>query len=176
MDGILGVRASTFPTTLIDTSKGDKPEDDVELTNTEITKIPESTPESVQYVEEMSDESSWISNELGENSPVSSASILRPTKKKKKASRDDKLEKVMKMMVDELIKAQQSSDVKFLELEEKRMKLEEKALEHEERLRKKERDCQLKLWSVVMQHHSSSPLYQNPSHFDSPLDSFTPNK
>ena len=30
-------------------------------------------PESVQYVKEMSDESSWISNELSENSPVSSA-------------------------------------------------------------------------------------------------------
>ena len=84
MDGILGVRPSTFPTTLIDTSKGDKPEDDVELTNTEITKIPESTPESAQYVEEMSDESSWVSNEQSENSPVSSASILRPTKRKKK--------------------------------------------------------------------------------------------
>lgn len=120
-------------------------------------------PESVQYVKEMSDESSWISNELSENSPVSSASILRPTKKKKKASRDDKSEKVMKMMVDELVKAQQSSDVKFHELEEKRIKL-EKALEHEERLRKKKEISNL--WSVVMQHRSSLPLYhQNPSHF-----------
>lgn len=98
------------------------------------------------------------------NSPVSSASILRPTKKKKKASRDDKSEKVMKMMVDELVKAQQSSDVKFHELEEKRIKLEEKALEHEERLRKKKEISNL--WSVVMQHRSSLPLYhQNPSHF-----------
>lgn len=51
----------------------------------------------------------------------------------------------MRMMVDELFKAQQSSDVKFLELGEKRMKLEKKALEHEERLRKEERDFQLKL-------------------------------
>ena len=37
MDGILGVGPSTFPITFIDTSKGDKPEDDIELTNTEIT-------------------------------------------------------------------------------------------------------------------------------------------
>ena len=62
----------------------------------------------------------------------------------------------MRMMVDELVKAQQSSDVKFLELEEKRRK----ALKHEERLQKEERDFQLKLWSVVIfqkaQSHTST--------------------
>ena len=51
----------------------------------------------------------------------------------KKRNKEEQFEKAMAQVVDLVMKAQESSNSKFIELEEKGMKLEEKLIESEER-------------------------------------------
>ena len=64
--------------------------------------------------------------------PVASAPTNIKGKKRKRA-KDEKMEAVMKNVVKEVVDAQHQSDMKFLELEEKRMKFEaqQRKEEHE---------------------------------------------
>ena len=56
----------------------------------------------------------------------------------------------MGSLADKLLKAQESSDRMYLELEEKRMKMEERMKEREEEQKREEREFQLKLFSIMM--------------------------
>ena len=53
-------------------------------------------------------------------------------------------------LVDKQLKAQESSDRMYLDLEEKRMKMEERMYEREEREKRDQREFQLKLFSIMM--------------------------
>ncbi len=88
------------------------------------------------------------------NTPVKSRSAT-PIPEEKKGNRkrplsEDKIEKMMGPLVDRLLKAQESSDRMYLDLEEKRMKMEERMNEREERQKREQREFQLKLFSIMM--------------------------
>ncbi len=88
------------------------------------------------------------------NTPVKSRSAT-PIPEVKKGNRkrplsEDKIEKMMGPLVDRLLKAQESSDRMYLDLEEKRMKMEERMNEREERQKREQREFQLKLFSIMM--------------------------
>lgn len=54
----------------------------------------------------------------------------------------------MTQVIDRVMKAQESSDSKFIELQEKRMKLEEKLIE---RLQQQDREFQMRMLAMIMQ-------------------------
>ena len=53
------------------------------------------------------------------------------------------------------MKAQESSDRMYLDLEEKRMRMEERMNEREEREKREQREFQLKLFSILMGKQAS---------------------
>ena len=88
------------------------------------------------------------------DTPVKSRSAT-PIPEEKKGSckrplREDRIEKFMGPLVDKLLKAQESSDRMYLDLEEKRMKMEERMYEREEKEKRDQREFQLKLFSIMM--------------------------
>ena len=77
--------------------------------------------------------------------------------KKRKRTKDEKIEAIMKNVVKEVIDAQHQSDMKFMELEEKRMK-------YEAEQRKEERKFQLHMMSMLLGNpgmHSSQGSYSS---------------
>ena len=81
--------------------------------------------------------------------------------KKRKHTKDEKIEAVMKSVVKEVVDAQHQSDTKFLELEEKRMKFEAEQ-------RKEEHEFQLRLMSMLFGNpglHSAQGSYGSYEHF-----------
>ena len=90
----------------------------------------------------------------GETQPKGSQSEGENKKKtvdKKRLTREEQLEKTMNGMMDKVLKHQQDSDDKFMELETKRMKLEEKMMELENGRRREERALQFRLFSMMYQ-------------------------
>ena len=61
--------------------------------------------------------------------------VKQETKPIKKRGRESRVERMMSEMMDKVMKSQEESDRKFLELEEKRIHLEEYQLEREERMK-----------------------------------------
>ena len=87
------------------------------------------------------------------DTPVKSRSATPIPEKegsRKRPLREDRIEKLMGLLVDKLLKAQESSDRMYLDLEEKRMKMEERMYEREEREKRDQREFQLKLFSIMM--------------------------
>ena len=64
-----------------------------------------------------------------------------------------------KHLVDKVLEASKASELKLMELEEKRMKLEEKQLEREDSQRKEEREFQMRMFQMLMMgsYQSSMP-------------------
>ena len=62
-------------------------------------------------------------------------------------------------LVDKVLEASKASELKVMELEEKRMKLEEKQLEREESQRKEDREFQMRMFQMLMMgsYQSSMP-------------------
>ena len=75
----------------------------------------------------------------------------RNERQMRKRSREERLEKTMVEVVDRVLKAQEGSENKFAELEEKRMRLEEKMIESEERQRREDREFQARMWMMLFQ-------------------------
>ena len=91
--------------------------------------------------------------------------------KKRPATKEDRLEKVMSAVVSKVLKGQEESDIRFMGLEEKRMRLEEKMLEledrryreereREERLHREDREFQLRMFTMMA--GNSHPMFATP--------------
>lgn len=55
-------------------------------------------------------------------------------------------------VIEQLIEKQTQSDIKMMELEEKRMQLEERILEREAQQRREDREFQMKFFQMLMGH------------------------
>ena len=93
-------------------------------------------------------------------------------KKKKRLTREERLEKTVNGVMDKVLKHQQDSDDEFMELETKRMKLEEKMMELENERRREERAFQFRLFLIMYQGSPSQSSTMNyaPSMMPPPFD------
>ena len=152
MDDVMGDKPTTKPPVVIDTLEDDteamasgQEEIEEEITDKENAECLSADPPEA--------EPCGSNNNKHSCTPVNSTSrsaTPNPEEKKsrKRSLRDDKIEKMMGSLVDKLLKSQESSDLKYLELEEKRMKMEERMNEREERQKREEQGFQLKLFSI----------------------------
>ena len=164
MDLVLGDKPSTHPLVLVDTLREEE-QQEVALEHEG------SQDNSSQYA---SQEPSPSSNE--ENANINSGASTsvednltppvtpRNERQMRKRSREERLEKTMVEIVDRVLKAQEGSENKFAELEEKRMRLEEKMMESEERQRREDREFQARMWMMLFQGGQAncfSPQYRS---------------
>lgn len=156
MDAILGHRPTTRPTVLLDTSeKQDEQESDVgdELEEDEeggvLSPLAESTSSATpgDTTSSSQDQQTSLPVSKGTDSGESSKPSQVTGRKKRKRTKDDRIEAILTNVVKEVVDAQAHSDGKFLELEEKRMKFEAEQ-------RKEEREFQFRMMSM---------LYGNPA-------------
>ena len=144
MDAVLGHRPTTRPPVVLDTSE--QPDDYDEVGS-------EEDGEEDKVCTEQSDlhlEDAGSSHALA---PSSSSSIkdAQPSTmkgKKRKRTKDEKIEAIMTSVVKEVVNSQRESDKLFFEVEEKRMK-------YEAEQRKEERDFQLRMMSMLFGNQSS---------------------
>ena len=80
----------------------------------------------------------------------SEAHLRKKPMKKEKKKRPREGETVMSLLIDKLVEAQDASDIRQMELEEKRMKFEERVMEREEQRRREERHFQMQMMSMMM--------------------------
>ena len=151
MDRVLADKPATRPPVLLDTLQevGPGQESEVEIAVEQEPSLNASCGSS--SLGEGDDQQDGRSE--GTNTPCATGSrSATPTEKKgKKRNREEKMEKALITVVDRVISAQEASDVKFMALEEKRMRFEERLLEAEERQRREEREFQLRMWTMLMQ-------------------------
>ena len=165
MDSVLGDKPATRPAVLIDTM-GEQVEEDanheaVEAANVEVREEEgDSDFESERYHNSSPSSASTSGHEepsvkvsTGKDDQKASTPRLSNAEKwqLKKRNKEERFEKAMTQVVDLVMKAQESSDSKFIELEEKRMKLEEKLIESEERQRQQDREFQMRMFAMIMQ-------------------------
>ena len=144
MDALLGHRPTTRPSVVLYTSE--QPNKDDEGGS-------EEGGEEDKVSKEQSDlhlEDAWSSHAL---SPSSSSSVkgAQPSAikgKKRKRTKDEKIEAIMISMVKEVVNSQRGSDKFFFEMEEKRMK-------YEAEQRKEEHDFQLRMMSMLFGNQST---------------------
>ena len=75
-------------------------------------------------------------------------------------------------IIEKMLERQSQSDMKVMELEEKRMLLEEKALEREMQQRREDREFQMKFFQMLMVHSNHS--YYPPTNMPMVQPPFTP--
>ena len=83
--------------------------------------------------------------------------------KKRKKTKSEKAESIMHELVDKVIQSSRASELRLMELEEKRMKLEEQQFEREEKQRHDDRRFQMQIFQMLMlgpYHRMPSPLQQ----------------
>ena len=175
MDDVIGDKPTTKPPVVIDTL-----EDNTEAVSTEQEEVEEEITEKEKDNADCSSSDPTEAEPYGSSSDkhsvcnsTSRSATPNPEEKKprKRSLRDDKIEKMMGSVVDKLLKAQESSDLKYLELEEKRMRMEERMSEREERQKREEREFQLKLFSIMMGKPGSNDQNQLP--YDGTSTSFS---
>ena len=163
MDTVLGDKPSTRPAVLIDTlepTAEQEPQQELQVqqdTSPPSSEFTESALEAVSSPNSSMRETSHTSDSTGEDGTRSTVLPAVEKRQVKKRSRQERLDKTMKEVVDRVMKAQEASDSKFAGLEEKRMKLEEKILESEERQRREDREFQVRLWMMMMQGMHAPP-------------------
>ena len=170
MDAVLGHRPATRPSVSIDTSANQDEEAEVDEGEEEEEEEGETSLEhnSSSATQEDSAAGSQVDLPVAQE-PSSSGTAPQPVVsaptdikgKKRKRTKDEKIEAVMKSVVKEVVDAQHQSDTKFLELEEKRMKFEAEQ-------RKEEREFQLRLMSMLFGNpglHSAQGSYGSYQHF-----------
>ena len=125
MDAVLGDKPATRPQVIVDiletaTEMSQDPEGGRELRKSSVTTNPILACSEECHQEQAL--SYFDSNQDHSSQPSNSASIAStPTleKKGKKRNRDEQLERAMMNVEDRIVSAQEASDVKFFELEEK---------------------------------------------------------
>lgn len=169
MDAVLADKPSTQPPVLIDTlivEKQVEPEKKSKEDSVNKGESPASSgsPSGSEVNKQQASESSKSegqTKEAKQSGPEQEKGKKDDEKDKKKSKKEEKLTNAMMTVVDRLISSQQSSDNRFIELEEKRMKFEEKMLDMEERQRREEREFrqyQLHMW-MTMQGVQTPPVH-----------------
>ena len=87
--------------------------------------------------------------------------------RKRKRSKGDKGDASTTELISKLLKVQEESDKRLLQLEEKRLQFEERQLEKEAQQRKEEREFQLRMMQLMMGegYGQSQPHYHPPGPF-----------
>ncbi|XP_065893653.1 uncharacterized protein [Dysidea avara] len=137
-------------------------------TNEDKLKKPEEISENDEPVEkdklgEKSDKSGMKGKGLKKDDKSEVKKEL--VKRKKKPTREERMEKSMNVVLEKVMKRQQESDDKYVELELKRMKMEERIMEMENERRKEDRDFQFRMLSMMSQGHPvpfPNPYYTVP--------------
>ena len=148
MDAVLGHRPATKPSIALDTLE-DAEEEETDIVEEEEeegdTSLGQSS--SSNAVESTGDDEAKTS--LPSCSGIKTDSGSSGIKdKRRKRTRDEKIEAVLTTVVKEVVDAQQQSDRMFLEMEEKRMKFEADQ-------RKQEREFQLQMMSMLFGNHGA---------------------
>ena len=182
LDEILGQRPATKPEVVIDSSLSVDPEDNsIEVLNS--TSEFEDTVADEVHKEQRTQESVSDTIEIqrkGSNEIKMKQEGIK--KRKRSATRDEKMEKILDSVITNVSKMQEKSDAQFYELEQKRIKMEEHILKMEEqrykddkdraqRQRREERDFQLK----VIQMLSGQPPLPTQAHLTLHPESGQPN-
>ena len=160
MDAILGHRPATQPPVIVNSMEelaGDTTSDNTGDTGGDT--VGESQPEVRGNTSgpELDD----IPEPSGSSTKESSRSTT-PQLRKRKRSKADKNEASTTELISKLIKVQEESDKRLLQLEEKRLEFEKRQLEIEAQQRKEEREFQLKMMQLMMSQGESQPHYRPP--------------
>ena len=165
LDDIIGHKLATHPPLVIDALGGDlgiDSEDNSELEEVQSNDVDDSSASvgsndtSNTSVTDGNDSTPGPSNPCSSQKPELRA---KSRAKKRPPSKSDKVEVMMHDLVDKVLEASKASELKLMELEEKRMKLEEKQLEREDSQRKEEREFQMRMFQMLMMgsYQSSMP-------------------
>lgn len=146
LDDLLGTRPSTKPAVMVDSLRDSEDE------------ITDTTPETETSVNEGKTQTEAPADQRAQPSSAATGTPA-PTKKGKKMVCEDKIEQMMKGVVQQILASQETSDRNFLELEEKRLKFEEHMVEKEQQQKREEREFQLKMMSMMMQGPPPVPPY-----------------
>ena len=92
---------------------------------------------------------------------------MGPQQRKRKRSKGDKSDAATTELISKLLKVQEESDKRLLQLEEKRLEFEERQLEKEAQQRKEEREFQLRMMQLMMGqgYGQAQPHYHTPGPF-----------
>ena len=110
---------------------------------------------------ELFDQACGSERATSEESSTSTPVMLQPRKRKR--SKNEKMESLNGEIVDKLVDAQRNSDRVLVELEEKRLKFEEKQMEREALQRREEREFQLRIMQMMMGQCYGTPLPAMPT-------------
>lgn len=159
MDAVLGHRPATRPSIALDTLEDPELSDAVEEEEEGDTSIDQSSSSNTALEESTGDD------EVKPSQPSSSGIKPEPGSsgikgKKRKRTKEEKIEAVLTSVVKEVVDAQQQSDRMFLELEEKRMKFEADQ-------RKQEHEFQLQMMSMLFGNHGSHGTHAPPGSYGS---------
>ena len=160
MDSILRHKPATHPQVVIDTmaeDTGPGPEEEDELS--ELTSL-DAVNEVASVLNTASPPTSRAGTPAPSTSRAGTPTSLEPASRKRKRSVK---ENIVGELLQKVIDAQNTSDLKMMELEEKRLKMEERQMEREAQLRREEREFQMQMVQLMM----SQSCYSRPQ---TPLD------
>lgn len=144
MDAVLGNRPATRPSEILDTSENQE-EEQVEALDEAEEEEGESfydQSSSVNTVEESTSDDEAKQQSVPSSSGIKAESSSGIKGKKRKRTKEEKIEAMLTTVVKEVVDAQQQSDKMFIEMDEKRMKFEAEQ-------RKEEREFQLQMMSML---------------------------
>ena len=157
MDSILGHKPATHPPVVIDTmAEGTGPaeeEEELSAASNEVASgvlnvASPSTSRAGTPAPSMSRGAGTPAPSVSRaGTPAPSTSRAEPTSRKRKRN---KPENVVGDLLQKVLDAQNSSDLKMMELEEKRLKMEERQMEREAQLRREEREFQMRMVQLMM--------------------------
>ena len=191
MNGVLGDKPATRPTTVIDTLEDTADDEVITLDEAVDVEMRDGVGdrESTNGDGGMEDgDEKLIQSEIEEKvEKVEKKPEKKPEVKEKqrnkKRTREDKFEKAMDVIIEKVTKAQKESDEMFMKLEEKRMKFDEHILEmedrrlrqdkeREERQRREEREFQYRMMMMMQQGYT--PPQPPPTFNPPPPPTFNP--
>ena len=153
MDDVLGHKPATKPPVVLDTSEDPieqneldndvevDDEDDLSPVDNSFSSPTTTTVTNTSIVD--AEGCSGNSQQLPQTSKSAPTTTSGIKGKRKKRTRDEKIEAVLRSVVKDVVEAQQKSDEMFLQWEEKRMRFEAEQ-------RKDEREFQLRMMSVLL--------------------------
>lgn len=161
LDEILGHKPATHPPVVID-ALGDElaicePEKDSSIAegDTQPPVSPDFTTTGSGTADGHANtsSSSVASNQAGvaaSGPSESKGADKKPVSSGKKKRKAEKVEAIMHDLLDKVVESNKASELRLIELEEKRMKLEEQQLEREDRRQHEEREFQMQLLQMFM--------------------------
>ena len=154
LDAVLGHKPATKPPLVLDTSEDhaehDESDDDAEVEDDDLSAVDNSFSSPTAATAGNTSASTSTPEDSTNSEHLAQASKEAPSTsgtgikgKKKKRTRDERIEGALRTVVKDVVEAQQKSDQMFLEWEEKRMRFEAEQ-------RKEEREFQLRMMSMLL--------------------------